>query len=73
MSTQPKHSKQSLRGKVSNSRSGGDNRPNVSAHYRFAKLNNTNIGQERRLHVDELVVQIRNSSLAGVRRPIDVL
>ena len=73
MSTQSKHSKQSLRGKVSNSRSGGDDHLKVPAHSRLPKLNNTNIGQECRCHVDENLMQIINHDPAGIRNPIDGL
>lgn len=58
MSTQRNYSKQSLRGKVSNSRTGGDNRLKVAAHSRLPKLNNINIRQERRRKVYELIAQI---------------
>ena len=54
MSTQANNSKQSLQVKVTNR---VDIRPNVAARYRLQKLNNINIGQERRFHVYEILVQ----------------
>jgi len=54
MSTQRNNSKQSLQVKVT---SRVDNRPNGTARYRFPKVNNRNIGQERRVMFDESFVE----------------
>lgn len=57
MSTRPNNSKQSLQVIVTSCTSGVDYRPNGTAPYRFPKLNNRNIGQERRVRVDESFVE----------------
>ena len=64
MSTQANNSKQSLQVKVTNR---VDIRPNVAARYRLQKLNNINIGQERRDTVDNLAqVTVRDAILKAI-------